>query len=271
MSAECQPNVAVRDLLTRNYVGFSQPAGVAGRWLSPPTGTATVIINIGAPFAGRPRAFATGLTDRHEIVEQSGAIDCVDLKLTPLGAYTLLGTRMDELTGDVVDLEDLLGASARRLTERLAAEPDWAGRFDVLDTFLADRAERGRRPAAEVQQAWRRLTESGGGTSIGDLANEVGWSRRHLVAKFRQQIGLPPKTVARILRFERLLRTAVDGDAARWSRIAAECGYYDQAHMNRDFRDFAGTTPTEFLASLPGGTAPSTEVTSVQYTWVPAT
>jgi AraC-like DNA-binding protein len=263
MLAERAPHDAVRPLLTRSYVGFHQPAGTAVRWLSPPTGTATVILNIGAPFGGLPAAFAAGLTDRHEIIEQSGTIDCVDLKLTPLGAYTLLGSRMDELTGVSVDLTDLLGAPARRLTEQLAATTDWTARFDLLDAFLADRADRGRHPAPEVAWAWRRLTATAGLVPVGELAAEVGWSRRHLVARFREQVGLPPKTLARICRFSRLTGLVTDG--ARWAELAAECGYYDQAHMNRDFREFAGITPTEYLARLS-----PVEVTSVQYSWVAA-
>ena len=103
---------------------------------------------------------------------------------------------------------------------------------------------------------------------VGALAQEVGWSRRHLVTRFRQQVGLPPKTIARVVRFEGLLRRVAGTGGAAWSRIAAECGYYDQAHMNRDFREFAGTTPTEYLARLPERAAQ--EVTSVQYAWVPA-
>ncbi len=128
----------------------------------------------------------------------------------------------------------------------------------MLDQLLLDRAEQGPQPAREVVRVYRRLTGSHGSVPIGALADEVGWSRRHLVAKFRQQVGLPPKTFARIVRFQHLLSRLTA--EANWTRLAAECGYYDQAHMNRDFREFAGTTPTDYL----------TRVTSVQYSWVPA-
>ena len=83
------------------------------------------------------------------------------------------------------------------------------------------------------------------------LAAELGWSRRHLAARFRDEVGVSPKALARLLRFERALellgtRTLAD--------IAYECGYYDQAHFNRDFRAFAGATPGELLARrLPDG------------------
>lgn len=91
--------------------------------------------------------------------------------------------------------------------------------------------------------------------SVGDLADELGWSRRHLVARFREQVGLPPKVLARVLRFQRSLRLrGADGRPRPWAEVALACGYYDQAHLNRDFRQFAGCTPTELLAArLPGG------------------
>lgn len=265
---ESRPSEPVRRLLTRDYLGFSQPDSVAARWLATPTPTATVIVNTGAAFGGLPGAFATGLSDTHDVVEQFGAIECLDLKVTPLGAYTLLGVPMDELAGGVVELADVLGPDAARLTERLANTAGWPQRFAVLDEFLLARAAAGPVPAPEVAWAWRRLSETSGSVTVGALAEEVGWSRRHLVTRFRQQVGLPPKTIARIIRFEGLLRRVSAAGGADWSRIAAECGYYDQAHMNRDFREFAGTTPTAYLARLPRRMGQ--EVTSVQYAWVPA-
>ncbi len=260
---EHRPSEPVRGLLTRNYLGFTQPDTEGDRWLATPGRTVTVIINTGAAFGGLPGAFVTGLADTHRVVEQFGAIECVDLKLSPPGAYTLLGVPMDGLANDVVELTDVLGPDAARLTERLANTPGWPGRFAVLDEFLLARADRGPAPSREVEWAWRRLAETGGTVPIAELARDIGWSRRHLVTRFRQQVGLPPKTVARIVRFQALLRRVERIGRAEWSRFAAECGYYDQAHMNRDFREFAGTTPTGYLARLAG------EVTSVQYARVP--
>jgi AraC-like DNA-binding protein len=252
VSVASQPSVRLRPLLTRDYVAFRQAGADGGTWLVPPATTATVIINMADSFGGLPRAFAAGLTDTHGLVDQTGAFTCVDLKLTPLGAYQLLGLPMAELTNRVVDLADLgLGALADRLAT--ACDP-----FAVLDEVLLGRAADGPEPAGEVAWVWRRLHDSGGNATIGALAAEVGWSRRHLVNRFREQVGLPPKTVARIVRFEELLRGIAAGRPL--ADGAAACGYYDQAHMNRDFREFAGTTPTEYLARFP----------SVQYPWVPA-
>ena len=86
------------------------------------------------------------------------------------------------------------------------------------------------------------------------LAEELGWSHRRLIARFREQVGLPPKIMGRILRFDRVTQLLLDVEGPRLAEVAYECGYYDQAHLNRDFRDFAGTTPGDYLARrLPQG------------------
>jgi transcriptional regulator GlxA family with amidase domain len=112
-----------------------------------------------------------------------------------------------------------------------------------------------RPPASyELFWAWRRLRASAGRASVGSLARELGWSHRRLIARFREQIGMPPKSVARVLRFERVSDLLRRPAAPSFAEIAQDCGYYDQSHLNRDFRDFAGTTPGAYVAArLPDG------------------
>ena len=219
-------------------------------------------MNTGAAFGGLPGAFVAGLSDRADVVDQSGEIECLDLKLTPLGAYTLLGVPMSGLTNGVTDLADVLGPDAARLTERLANTADRAA--PVRRARRVPAGSRGRRPGTGARGGVGVAAAAGharGRAGGRRWPTEVGWSRRHLVTRFHEQVGLPPKTAARVVRFSSLLRRIEDAGAWQWSRIAAECGYYDQAHMNRDFREFAGTTPTDYLAR---------RVTSVQYAWVSA-
>lgn len=238
----------LRPLLARDYVGFSESGAAGEGWLQPPTSSVTVILNLGERFGGLPDSFAAGLADTWTWVERGDAVSCLDLKLTPLGAYTLLGVPMHELAGKVVDAGDLLGPAVQSLLDALREAPDWERRFRLLDGFLVRRAELGPRPAEAVAWAWRRLAESGGQVPVGRLAEEVGWSHRHLVARFREEVGLTPKTMARIVRFSRLLRSLEGGEAVRWAELAVDHGYYDQAHLYRDFRQFLGLTPAAFLA-----------------------
>jgi AraC-like DNA-binding protein len=161
---------------------------------------------------------------------------------------------MSEVAHRVVDLEDVFGPRAPALVEQLYEAPGWDARFTLLDSAIAARLGKHLPASPDVAWAWRRLTETEGLVTIGTLTEELGCSRRHLTARFREQVGMPPKTLARILRFERAVRRLREGGNASLAELAYECGYYDQAHFNRDFRRFAGITPSEFLARvLPDG------------------
>jgi transcriptional regulator GlxA family with amidase domain len=83
--------------------------------------------------------------------------------------------------------------------------------------------------------------------AVGELAEELGWSRKRMAARFRAEIGLPPKTVARLLRFENARALAQSEARPDWARIAVECGYYDQSHLINDFRAVTGVTPATFF------------------------
>jgi AraC-like DNA-binding protein len=95
------------------------------------------------------------------------------------------------------------------------------------------------------------MRDTHGLVDIGALAEEVGWSRKHLASQFGAQVGLAPKVMARVLRFNRAISLLKETEnSSDWSGIAFDCGYYDQSHLIREFRDFAGQTPTEFARSL---------------------
>ncbi|HWA47779.1 MAG TPA: AraC family transcriptional regulator [Dongiaceae bacterium] len=102
----------------------------------------------------------------------------------------------------------------------------------------------------DIAWALRALQESKGGRTIGALTRALGCSRRHLIQRFHAQVGLGPKAVAGILRFEHAVETIRSADEQSWADLAIACGYYDQAHFNRDFRRYSGRTPTEFRAAL---------------------
>jgi AraC-like DNA-binding protein len=214
-------------------VGYTETAAPLRRWLMPPGTSVTVILNLGAPLGELPGSFVSGMDSAYSVVAYGGTWSCLDLKLTPLGAYTLLGVPMHELAGRMVDVGDVFGPDGRRLTEALAEAPTWERRFALTDAFLLRRASAGPAPSDTVAAAWRRLQETGGRIPIGALAAEAGWSRKHLITRFREQVGLPPKTLGRIVRFAALLRRIETATGpVRWERVAAECGYYDQAHLS---------------------------------------
>jgi AraC-like DNA-binding protein len=180
----------------------------------------------------------------------------VDIKLPPPVAHRLLGgLPMQELANRDLPLDSLLGPSVRELAGRLAAARGPDGAFDLLDDFLGGRildAPRRHSPveAQGVAHAWRRLWRSGGRVRIGAVAADLGWSRKRLVAAFREQVGLPPKTAARILRFDAAMEMLKARPGVRWSEVALACGYADQAHLAREVRALSGSTPGGLARSL---------------------
>lgn len=213
------------------------------------------------------RSFTAGLSDGPTRTEHQGVQHGMQIDLSPPAARALLGVPLSELTNRVVSLEEVFGGGTGELLERLYDEPRWAERFDLLEQELARRLAEAPHPPAAVTAAWRLLCETGGNVQIGDLARELGYSRRRLSGRFTDELGLSPKAFGRVLRFERATDRLARDDGSRFAEIAQDCGYYDQAHMNRDFREFAGISPGSYVGRLlpdGGGVAGSDDVPFVQ-------
>ncbi len=184
---------------------------------------------------------------------RDGNFEAVQVRLSPVVARAVLGVSPADLDGAVVALDDLWGRQASRIREQLSDASSWEDRFGVTEELLAHRRHAGSRVARsyvdpEVAWAWKRILVSSGQVRVDRLAVEVGWSRRRLWSRFRSQIGLPPKSAAKLVRFDNAAhRLAAGADAAR---VAADGGYADQSHLHRDVVAFAGATPAT-LASAP--------------------
>lgn len=250
------PHPALAGAVLR-YAGFVERSSVPVRRREVPQDKVTVILGFGPPMTVegpglRPEgrvSFVAPVNDSYGITEFDGASHGIQVDLSPLAAHALFGMPMRELDPLVLDLDDVLGSGGGRLVERLREAPDWDARFDLLDRVIGRRLEEAPRASPDVAWAWRRLRETGGRVAIGGLAAELGCSRRHLLSRFRDHVGPPPKTVARIMRFRRVVGLLERDDGSRLGELAQECGYYDQAHLNRDFRELAGTTPTAYIRS----------------------
>jgi len=236
--------------LVRRYAGFAEtlPGPVCRREV--PGGDVVVVLDLGAGWelpdrGARHGSFVAGLDDHAERVGHPGRARGVQLDLTPFGALALLGVPSGELAGQVVGLDALLGAEAGRLADALDAAPDWDARFALLDARLAALAADAPVPRPDVVWAWRRLEATRGCVRVERLAAELGCSRRHLSVRFREEVGLAPKVFARLVRFRCAVELLGRVDLAQ---VAADCGYSDQAHFNRDVRAFAGMTPSELVA-----------------------
>ncbi|AQZ61706.1 AraC family transcriptional regulator [[Actinomadura] parvosata subsp. kistnae] len=172
---------------------------------------------------------------------QGENVECVQVRLSPVIARAVLGVPPAELDGAAVPLEDLWGREAPRVRERLGAATSWQERFALADALLARRFAAGPPVDPEVAWAWKRIVASRGLARVDGLAGDVGWSRKRLWARFRAQLGLPPKRAATLIRFDHAAHRLVAGEGA--ARVAADTGYADQAHLHRDVVAFTGVTP----------------------------
>jgi AraC-like DNA-binding protein len=247
--------------LVASYIGFDMAGWPPGRHRGLPSGSLSLVISLGAPLVVRDAggadisAAATigGLRSSPVDIIHDGTQRGVQLELTPRGARALLGLPAAALAQGVWPLDDVAGSPrARELIESLAAAPGPAERVQVLDRVLARWAVDDRCPAdgcpAAVDATWRLLTGSAGSVSVTDIAGQVGLGRRQLSQIVRAELGLTPKTVARILRFSQAGRYLRSGRTTSLAETAAVCGYYDQAHLTNDWRRLSGCTPGEWIA-----------------------
>ncbi|MCZ8379985.1 helix-turn-helix domain-containing protein [Mycobacterium sp. CPCC 205372] len=175
-------------------------------------------------------------------------IECVEVRLSPVVAYRVLGVPLVEMAGGVVPADAVWGRAADRVRQQLGDAPTWDDRFAATEALLT---RHGRdRPSVdrEVAWAWDQLIVSRGGLRVEHLAESIGWSRKRLWSRFRSQIGLPPKHAVRLFRFSHAAQGLAAGDNA--AQVAADCGFADQSHLHREVLAFTGMTPTS-LAGAP--------------------
>jgi AraC-like DNA-binding protein len=239
------------------YEGYSQGTYSNLKMLEVPFAGVPLIISFGTEYnivdstgvSERRQTFVAGMQDSWVVVESGRESRGMQVNFTPIGARMFLGISMASITNRTIELEDVSGHSARYVVEQLQSAADWDARFDLLDRLIAARLDAATETPAPVLWAWNKLKASRGNISIGSIASELGYSHKHLISRFRDEIGLPPKTMARVLRFDRAVKIVRKGESVKnWLDVANDCGYFDQAHMIRDFHEFAGMTPAEFLA-----------------------
>lgn len=244
-----------------SYIGFDLRGFPAGVHCGPPGRVLTAVISLSDPLevatgvdGGAPvtrfGSVAGGLMSRSVPIHHDGRQQGVQVSLTPLGARAVYGMPASALADRLVPLDELLGALGVELVDRLRAETAWAARFAALDELLlravgrSDGGDSLPRVRPEVAEAWRGLVAARGRIQVAAVAAELGWSRRYLTERFRNEVGLSPKTFARVLRFEHAHELATAHTPLPWADVATLSGYADQAHLVRDWGEFTGRSPT---------------------------
>ncbi|MFJ2809283.1 helix-turn-helix domain-containing protein [Kitasatospora sp. NPDC087271] len=190
-----------------------------------------------------------GLHTGPALITHDGRQSGVQIAVHPLAARALFGLPAGELAGIDLPAEEVLGRLGPRLQEQLQSARTWSERFAVLDGTLLRAARPSGQVPPEVGWAWRALRRSNGALPVAALARETGWSTRHLQERFRRETGLTPKAAARVIRFDRARHLLAASPPPRLGDLAVRCGYFDQAHLAREFRALAGAAPSAWLAA----------------------
>lgn len=191
-------------------------------------------------------AWVSGLQEQFLDVESPPASRLMGAMLTPSGARAVLGVPAGEFTNRVVDLPDVVGPSVMRLREQLVDARCAEDRFRLLELWLLTRVG-GATSQPAVDAALDRLFASNGRGRVSGLARDLGMSQKHLIHLFHDRVGLPPKTFARVVRFNALVQDLRTKPSVDWTETAHRFHYFDYAHFARECRAFTGSPPTEFL------------------------
>ncbi|MGH3359075.1 MAG: helix-turn-helix domain-containing protein [Nocardioidaceae bacterium] len=179
----------------------------------------------------------------------------VQLAVHPLASRRLFGVPASELVATSNDATEVLGDGLHRLQQRIGEAMPWQQRFDLVGRYLLDRASGApsfASPRTEVAAAWRWMAAHRGRGRMDDLSRHVCLSGRQLTKLFHAELGVTPKAVNRLLRFDlarqEVQRRALRGGSLALTDVAHALGYYDHAHLVREFHGFLGCSPTAWLA-----------------------
>jgi AraC-like DNA-binding protein len=199
-------------------------------------------------------AWVTGLRERAFLTASGGRAWLCGARLTVEGAYRLFGVAPRELANTMVDLDALHGAAARTLVDAVRNASTADRRLTLLGAYVAERAALSCKWDGAVEWALERIAATRGCVSVVNLAREIGWSREHLHRRFVNQVGLAPKTCAQLARFHATLLALEHHTDDSLAAAAQRLGYFDQAHLAREFRAIAGSTITEYRRGRQFGT-----------------
>lgn len=249
---EFQPSESLKRFIKCYWILEDDAAATAVQTIVP-DGRAELIINLASPFEHQkdqgwqrqPSCFVVGQITGPLMVRPNGPAKILGVRFRPEGARHLLGIPMNELTNSVVAVAEISPRLQRRL-ERLGELRSLTAQVAELDRIMSGCAADAEEDA-RMGFAVREFERAGGLIGIERLADRIGLSSRQFERRFRNAVGISPKLFSRMQRFQ-LIFQVMDQPQANWIDTAIQCGYYDQAHLIRDFREFSGKTPTALLA-----------------------
>ena len=245
------------------YRGYEEHVARSVRRLEIGTPCPALIIGLGSEFRVSPissrstftcQSLFVGPAASPVIVEHGGELRCIEVTLSPWATAAIFGPAQS-WPDHVVSLNEVWQRAGGELEESLDGLPSWAARFEMLDHILGVEISSTCGPPSKLRWAWNEVSHLGGDARVNKLAASLGWSSRHFISKFEEITGLTPKAQARRWRFHKA-RRYLDQTSLSLAEVAALCGYSDQSHLTREFRELGSCTPAAYRAfrfsDLPG-------------------
>lgn len=254
--ATCVPSPGLAPFVLSYWFGEGQVFYQRDRIL--PAGTSFLLINLGptqyridpgpperrVPFRD---VWFSGLHEGPIETEAPHGNALLGVVFQSAGTRSFLHVDAGALSNHIHPLADILGTGVLALRDRLLHMPDPVMRFSELERWLLCQLDARRAPHRLVSWAVDCIQRSEGQLRVEDLARDAGVSRKYLGTLFERDVGLSPKVLARVLRFQAALRLLAGRDTVPWVALAEHCGYYDQSHLTRDFQAFSGYAPGAFV------------------------
>jgi len=254
---EIIPAQALSKYIKCFWAMYNPVADVASQERILPDGCTELVFNLGEPFTQhdldgnteiQPLTLLVGQMRRHLLIAPTGRVQLVGVRFWPGGAYPFLRLPQYEIADSVLALDFVWGVLARELESKIREARSTSEIVREIEAAMLARLSQFRGHDEAEMKAIALILRSGGCVPIESLAEQMGISFRKLDRRFNARVGLPPKTLCRIIRFQRALRM-IERESVRpdWVRIALECGYYDQPHFIKEFKAFSGTEPTTYF------------------------
>lgn len=229
-----------------------------------PEGTFELIINLGdeprhtfdrvslRPARSYRNAWISGAQSEYLVIDTAPHSSMIGAHFKPGGAAPFLGFPVNELAHRVEEIETIWGSTARLLREALLHAPDPSSKFRVLGRFLLQRLNTESTYNPPVREALAVFMAEPQAANVEVFLRGTNISHKHFIELFRKRVGLTPKRFCRIRRFQQVLQDLQTRKEIRWADVACAGGYYDQAHLIKEFEAFCGISPMRYINDQAG-------------------
>ena len=207
-----------------------------------------VTITAGGQAEVQPESFVISQMRKYIEIGPERATGMISVRFYPWGGYHFFDKPVDSFLDGMISSKDLWPLHCNDFIQNVRNAPSHEARAAFIQEFLLDRLAEYRKNSNGLDEAIKLLRKSGGQLSIEDVCRRTGFSKKQLERKFIPAVGTTPKIFARVSRFLNICHHLEEHRDKSLTQLAHECGYFDQSHFIKEFREFSGYTPKAFFA-----------------------